>query len=294
MRILIVANHYAVCSARYAADAFTRLGHSVKHIGPDMGTRIWGLELPARYAWSPDVGLVTTDATGRTDCDLIIVMDSDPAILDYAQHWDYAPRIVFGVDNHCRDYRRPWFAHYFLAHRAVSVMPWGDDMTHLPCAMDPTLFTPSPIPWAERAYDVACLGVMYPARRALVKAMQDAGLKVLWGCGLVYESYAAALQNSRVALCQSAAGDLAQRVFESAACGCAVLSDPLADLNAWQEERPLHPILLYRTVEEAVAGARHLQERPDKAIEAAAWAAPHTWDARAQVIVDWHERTHGG
>lgn len=309
MRILIVAQHYAVCSARYAADAFTRLGHDVRHVGPAMGNQIWGLSLPERYVWEPDGSFemgfranfvaLYGEAIGQSGWhpDVVIYMDSDPAILDNEvlaiNDWyiTEVPRIVWGVDNHVRSYRRDHIQHYFLAHRAVSLesfaqphnlLPEHRDMTHLACAYDPTLFTPSTIPWAEREYDVCCLGVMYPQRVELVNAMQAAGLKVLWGCGLVYESYAAAMQNSRVSLCVSARGDLAQRIFESAACGCAVLSDPIADLDALSN---IHPINIYHDINGAVAQAKRLQSLPEAGELASEWAAPHMWDARAAQLL---------
>lgn len=320
MNILIVCNHYAVCSGRYAADAFTRLGHDVRHIGPDMGREIWGLTLPAEYAWKPNNDWDGNVRPG-TDYDLTIVMDSDPALLDAFERRALGMLpIVWGVDNHVRDYRRPHFAHYFLAHRNVSVMAWektivdvtmpSNDMTHLPCAYDPVHFTPSPIPFAEREYDVCCLGVMYPNRVALVDALRKAGLKVLAGCGLVYEAYAQAHHNSRIALCASVAGDVANRVFESAAMGCAVLMDKCRDSQliglidgancfeytsmdeavsiskwlsrAWDEERPVRYDMEVDGVSRALA-TTYISK---------AWAKPHTWDARAQVIVNWYRHTY--
>ena len=186
MNILILSNHYAVCSARYATSAFERLGHTVKHVGPAMGRDIWGLTLPAEYKWEPK----PRDFGEKPN--LVIMMDSDPRLLDdfkvKLDHQgakliltgdgipkDYSA-IVWGVDNHARDYRRDWFDHYFLAHRHVSVMDWelNTDMTHLPCCYDPTLHTPSLIPFEERKYDVGMIGVMYPQRWTLVKALREA------------------------------------------------------------------------------------------------------------------------
>lgn len=290
MNILIVANHYAVCSARYAADAFTRLGHTVRHVGPPKGRDIWGLTLPTEYVWEPDGTLSDYGYLASLSPDLVIVMDSDPDILDWAGNASYfvAPTVVWGVDSHVRRYERPDFKAYFLAHKSVSIQPYDDKTFWLPCAYDPTIFTSSTIPWNERKYDVCMIGVMYPQRWALVQAMHAAGLKVLAGTGLVYEQCAAAYQNSRVSLCASAAGDLAQRVFETAACGCAVLSDPLADLNLMGS----HPINFYADIADAVGMAETLQDFPETAPLSIKWAAPHTWDARAQVIIDWYQQKY--
>src|SRR3990167_11339855 len=187
MNLLIVANHFCVCSARYATAAFERLGHTVKHVGPAMGRNIWELTLPEAYVWEPNKDFVVIghstqssdyaismqhDGIATYAPDLIIVMDSDPEILNAQKSApDTVPMIVWGVDNHVRDYRRPYFEHYFLAHRNGSVMAWQPndprigpdnpdwqprwmDMTHLPCCFDPTLHTPSPIPFEQREYDV--------------------------------------------------------------------------------------------------------------------------------------------
>ncbi len=293
MRLLIICNHFAVCSGRYAADAFTRLGHEVKHVGKPMGRAIWGGEVLARHVWEPDALRYDDyywmfDDGSEFEPDLTLVMDSDPSVLDSIKPSQHEVIAVYGVDNHVRDYRRDWFDRYFVGHKAVSLMPWQDDMTHLPCAADSHYFAPSTIPWEQRAYDVACLGVMYPQRQLLVEAMQKAGLKVLWGQGLVYEAYAAAYQNARVSLCVSANGDLAQRIFETSRMGNAVLSDPLPDLDAFDG----HPVTFYRSVDEAVALARGLQMRGNLGEASARWAADETWESRAQVIVRWWEERY--
>lgn len=304
MNVLIVANHFAVCSARYAADAFTRLGHNVRHIGKPMGRDIWGMQVPQEYVWEPD------NLPGEIEAgfvpDVWIVMDSDPVLLDSIApnppHKMEIPFIVWGVDNHVRDYRRPHFDHYFFAHRSVSVMEWkfdifdeeGDyrgraeysNMTWLPCAYDPVAFPPSPIPWSEREYDVCMIGVMYPKRWELVAAMRAAGLKVLAGSGLVYEAYRSAYHNSRVALVSSFNGDLPIRLFEGAGMGCAVLCDEIGDVNLLGGQTPLWA---YADTGHAVFEARRLQERPEVGAQSVEWARPHTWDARAQVIIDWIE-----
>lgn len=313
MNIMIVANHFAVCSARYAAEAFTRLGHTVRHVGRPMGRDIWGTQVPQEYVWGPD------NVGADFDADIWIVMDSDPAILDH-----YVtplpnfkkPIIVWGVDNHVRDYRRPYFDHYFLAHKRVSVMDWNEvhyadkiswktgspeivdsitahnpDMTWLPCAYDPVRFPPSPIPWEQREYDVCMIGVMYPKRWELVNAMRAAGLKVLAGSGLVFDAYRDAYHNSRAALVSSFNGDLPIRLFEGAGMGCAVLCDEIGDLRDPQfQDVDTEIAQVYHTTDEAIAIARKNQaaDYGQAMAEDSLWMAhAHTWDARAQVIIDW-------
>lgn len=325
LNILIVANHYAVCSARYAADAFARLGHTVHSQHPDavnsdgLGRSIWGLQLPEHYTWQPTQPM--NQYICRGDWDLVVFMDSDPKALDYALMFndpDYAHihttrrTVVWGVDNHVRDYRRDWFEHYFLAHHSPSLMPYttgrwynnkspknvGEsvlgmemylNMTYLPCAYDPQWHTPSPIPWQERQYDVAVLGMMYPQRIAAVKELQAAGLKVAWGCGAVYETYRDLHHQSRIALNLSFNGDVGQRVFETAAMGCLVMSDPCPDYELLKPNG-------FWLLEEGKSITEQVQTvlaQPDVANDmvarSLAWVNAHTWDNRAKRIVGWYE-----
>ncbi len=315
MNILIVANHFACCSARYAADAFTRLGHTVRHVGPAMGRNIWGMQVPEEYVWTPDGSLDDTQFMFSLYPDMIIVMDSDPAILDNIHlkfqweerlsHIRQRAFVVWGVDNHVRDYRRPYFDHYFLAHKSVSMMSppyyeeyaasgFRDKLTWLPCAYDPVAFPPSPIAWADRKYDVCMIGVMYPKRWELVNAMRAAGLKVFAGTGLIYEAYREAYHNSRVALVSSFNGDLPIRFFEGAGLGCAVLCDQIQDLVLLQNGGSMFdvPCVPYSDLDGAVKAAVELQDLHNMSYQgfpnaAVKWAANHTWDKRAQVIIDW-------
>jgi hypothetical protein len=281
VNILILANHYPVASGRYVADALRRLGHTVYTDGPARGNAIWGLHLPDGFEWTPE-----PPARGTyQDLDLIIIMDSDPAILDHevAQKGpQYVRTVVWGVDNHVRDYRRPHFNHYYLGHLHPSIMPWLPDMTHISCGYDPALFTPSPIPFAEREYDVAILGVMYDDRRKAAAELKAEGFKVIAGCGLVGESYRDAHHHARIALCLPARNDVAQRIFECAAMGNMVMTPWLPD---FQKLRPRGLYLLRAgtplgdQVEDAMAHADHIPEAQE-------WAANYTWDKLAAQVLE--------
>lgn len=280
VNLLILANHYPVASGRYVAEAARRLGHTVYTDGPAQGGVMWGLHFPTRFHWTPE------PAPADAPLDLVIVMDSDPALLNASREYaGRAPVVVFGVDNHVRSYRREWISRYYLGHSAPSLMPWERDMTWLPCAYDPTVFTPSAIPWAERKWDVAMLGVMYPARRAAVEELRAAGLKVIAGTGLIGKACADVYQNSRVSLCLSAAGDVGQRVFETAAAGCVVFSDNCAD---FQHLRPLGVAVwdgnnLVDSMQSILADAETAQTM---AAMSTAWATPETWDARLTRLLE--------
>lgn len=304
-KILLGANHYAVASGRYMADAFRRIGADVRTFGPPMGARIWGIDVKAEHVWEPDA---SPGIPSRFDCnikealaafpgwtpDLILIMDSAFDLIGHKEDFP-CPKVLFGVDNHVRNYYRHgdnWFDHKFLAHHDGPALPVCDcpDMTWLPCGYDPIWFTPSPIPMAERKYDIALIGYPYPTRQALVAGMQNAGLATFATLGALYEDYRDIYHNTRISLCSSAAGDLAQRVFETAAMGCALLTDRLADLPRLGAREYEH-YAPYDTVTEAVMEAKRLLEDPPElermAKEGQAWATPHTWDARAKTILDW-------
>lgn len=307
MRILIAANHYPVASGRYMADAFRRLGHEVETIGAEQGNHIWGITVDSKHIWNPSVSVDPTPP------DLVIVMDSDPTIWEMVKRHSFkCPVVVYGVDNHVRSYESDLFVHQFLAHYhgpAYPVDPARADHSWLPCASDP-MFTPSPIAWEDRAYDVACVGVMYPRRQEVIDALKDAGLKVFAATGLLYEEYRAAYWNARISLCVSAAGDVAQRVFETGRMGCAILTDPLLDFADEETNKALgiYGRMTYTSPAEAAVLARDLlgsqqafnigvpmqqsQEPMGKgaALQLQAACMPHTWDARAKVIVDWFEK----
>ena len=78
---------------------------------------------------------------------------------------------------------------------------------------------------------LAALDVRYMGSPKAVNALRASGLKVLAGMGLIGEDCAQAYQLAKVSLCLSARSDVAQRVFETAACGCAVFSDHCPDFE---------------------------------------------------------------
>lgn len=281
MNILLIANHYAVASGRYCYDALKRLGHDVHTVGAEMGTHIWGIEVDAQYVWQPD------PPPDDWSADLVLVMDS---AVEVGAKSGGAPVVVYGVDNHVSDYGLVSGAsHYFLAHGHGARI--GDaNVTWLPCGYDPVWFTPGQ-PYAERPREAALLGVIYPQRAELLYALLQGvpGVQVVYGTGL-YDQYRECYQGARLSLVRSAHHDVAQRVWETAAMGCLVVMDDCPDCA------PLGLVdgvncLIYRTTGEAVEKVRwaqaHLDEAAAVAAAGQAWAAPGTWDARCQVIIEW-------
>lgn len=275
--------------------AFMRSGHDVKTVGPTTGNEIWGMHVDDKYAWKADawLGPYNIPADGLWDMnvlgvgsfgewqpDLIINADSAFALSGNAP----CDVVLWGVDNHVRDYKLREWSMMFLAHS------WGQRMTEpnafwLPCAYDPELHFDKGV---DRDIDVAIVGVPYPERVEITQKMSAAGLKVAACMGLLFEEYNDLYNRAKIALVKSIAGDLPQRTFENMAQGCCVLTDYTPDLMKLKFE-PFNDVWIYNGVEDAVDAAQWLISSGDWrkiAQSGAAQVKPHTWDARAQQLIN--------
>ena len=285
-KILIACIHYPVASGRFIARAFARLGHEVKTIGPYTGKSIWGIEVEEKYAWQPDwiIGedgfIVGPESHSGWKPNLIITADSA---------WTFnnapPPHVLWGVDNHVRDYNFGFeFDHYFLAHS------WGTNMnrlnaTWLPPGYDLEAHTDLDL---ERSVDVGFIGYPYQNRMDIIDSMRAAGINLQARIGLLWDEYNLAMNACRIALVQSIHGDLTTRFFENMAQGCCVLADKTVDaeklgfkagVDYWPFSGPA----------DAVLQAKYLLDSGlwrQVAANGQALVAPHSWDARCQVVLD--------
>lgn len=286
--VVIAAVHYPVASGRYMRDAFIRQGATVYTVG-GMVTYLYGQFTDETTWWRPN------PPPSGLEPDLMLLMDSDLETQKSALKLPARRRAVYGVDNHVRRYVGG-FDHYFLAHYHGTAQPIeeSESASWLPCGYDPTVFRPSPIPWDEREYDFCLVGVMYPERQRRVNLLRNAGYKVFAATGLLYSDYEAAYHNSRISLCVSAAGDVAMRVFETAACGCLILTDPLHDLmDEYTNQRlGLSGFAIYHDDRELLIQAEALLGE-EKHVAQGGVASMlfhiqrHTWDERARTILKW-------
>ncbi|MGA3066463.1 MAG: glycosyltransferase [Tepidisphaeraceae bacterium] len=286
-RVLVVCNHFPVDLGRYMRDAFHRVGADVRSVGPDLGSVIWGLKLDASRAWKPDGPI---DAFWPDWTPDLVVHSMQPPVR-FHPHYRDVPHVVYTVDNHHMDFRGEGIAHYFLGHLHSRVMPVsGPTDTWLPCAYDPAAFTPGPVPFSQREFDLAMVGELYPHRVEILKAMKAAGFKVMAGMGAVYDQYRNIYHQARISLCPSACGDVGQRIFETAAMNCLILADSCEDFSSLRADG----IVIYENIADAVEKARRYLADPQGAQQmiarSSAWAKPHTWDARANVILKWIEQ----
>jgi len=282
MNILITAIHYPIASGRYAAAALRRLGHDVRTAGPCTGRRIWDMDVDEVHVW------LTEFPEEDWNPELVIHMDGN---LPMERTCD-APHIVYGVDNHVRKYDQMEWDHLFLAH-GHGFRIGEDNVTWLPCAYDPVWFTPGPA-WSQRTMDAALIGVQYGPRAELLYALRERipAIRMDYRTGPLFAEYAHAYQNAKISLVRSVLGDVAMRVWETAAMGCLVVMDQCPDgddLGLVDGKN----CLIYRTLDEALDKVQWALSDPKQA-EAIArkgqeWALPGTWDARMQVIVEWAE-----
>lgn len=297
-RILVAAIHYPIASGRYIARALRRMGYDVKTVGPYTGRDVWGMTLPEGSEWKPDIGMDYVEGdeklaslTAHADSfsewlpDLLITAD---AHFTYTGEILSIPHVVYGVDNHVRDYRHGDFDHLFLAH-SNGYRIGEENITWLPCAYDPEWHTVT-TPWNQRKYHAAMVGVMYQDRFLIVQGLSQ-HLRVIAGAGAIMEAYRDLYNQSLISICKSIKGDMAQRVFETAAMGCLILSDRVPDMEKLGMVDGVHYVG-YDTPADAVSKALEIvndwePERVKAMIDASLeWVKPHTWDARCQVILD--------
>lgn len=295
MNILLAFIHYPVSSGTFLKRAFARLGHDTRSLGPCTGREVWGLEVPEQYVQVPD--FLTNWQTGRPfpdmgavdalgwQPDLIVTSDSQFTITGKGR----APHVLFGMDNHVRNYRQleaegaAWDSLY-VAHS------WGarigePGVYHCPPGYDPDAHTDL---GTERKLDVCLIGYPYAERMALSEAFIKAGMSGLFAIGVLWDRYNAAYNQAKIAIVKSINGDVPQRFLENMAQGCCVLADKLDDAPklgfvAGADYWP------YKDTADAVQQARFILDTeiwPALAASGKKKVQPHTWDARAEQVMN--------
>lgn len=282
MRLLIVSLHHAIASSRCMTEAFVRLGNDVKHIGQP--THYFGVAEHPDRRWIPDDESDQAVFPNWTP-DLVLYLD---CALAYYHHAAYAnvPHIWYFQDGHM-DNDMPGMAHYFHASTdSPTALRKPDCFTWLPCAYDPTCHISLNVPFFKRTFDIVHAGSQNGNRKEILKAFEWAGFscniqEILYG-----SNYANAYAQGRVTICEPYMNTgIPSRVFENAVMGnivCVPRSKDLTRLDAKglvYVEEPAD-ILSWIAAVETALNSEYLI--PD----AQGWAAPHTWDARAQIIID--------
>lgn len=291
MRILTYYPHYPMTYGRFITRAFERLGHEVIHTGEPHGTHNGWNDTPAPEKYVD----VPQGAVPGWRPDLVVVMD------EYMRPkptrcpgMGRVPHVFYATSNNAIDPSTPDMDHLFLGLYRGPALPYRDDgtMTWIGCGYDPTLHTPSPIPWREREYDVCFIGAAWNKRVKALGDLREAGLKVFQDMGLMFDEYVAAYHNARFGLV--CAGDWPgpnMRFYETPAMGVI----PLVHQSTHEDRFGADDAVLWYT--DIVPAVKWWLANPSEAemllTRAQAWVKPHTWDARAQDILDWYGWKYG-
>lgn len=303
MKILISAIHYPVAAGRFLAEGFRRLGHEVVTIGPSMGGSLpWAPEEDfSAYAWEGDIQTPLARVLEINEQsqwyyrehdllpDLVVQCDAN----FFLKGKFACPNVCWAVDNHVGAYEAVPFDLFFGAHS------WGyhsdeENFVWLPCAYDPQAHYP--IEGAPKQFDAAMVGVIYPHRAQMLNALAPYG-SILVGQGILGEKYNQAYNSARIAIVQSACGDVPMRLFENAAQGCLIFCDRQRDLGKLGLLEGMHFICFDREtlpredyLQQAQILFHYYVEQKELAAEIANAGrealARHTYEARAQTIID--------
>ncbi len=271
MNILVIATHWRNSPARMVARGFSQLGHTVRSHGYYMDGY-----------WKPN-----NDAICPGWADLIVETDQ----YSYFENTK-TPHVLYAEDPLC--YNGEYYAYRDYIHLdhefyADSRDCEGRKNAHfLPCAYD-LEYCKSALPYKDRVIPIAMYGQLDGGRQEVIDAIKTSGIHVATGYvdfGLFIDS----MQNVKISLCHGRAnGNVDQRIFESMAMGCAVLSDRKPDLEALGAEPGWH-YAWYDNAFMASGLVKLMLECPDDVIaqieRARDWVKPHTWKARCQTILD--------
>ncbi len=292
LKILMAFEHYPCSIGRFWQRGFEALGHTVHTTGHSTGGRIgWGDQYDlSRWTHTPtyplasfsnvyEVGLITHRLSA--DYDLFVNVD--------AAHWwrgpTACPKVIVGTDGHCLDYsRQRQDCDLFVGMHRFYNHP-GDYW--IPYAHDPE--------WHRRldlldTHDVTFWGVEYAERKADLDELERAGLRVVRGTGRVFAECAEDYSTGPLAYCRPSLQDLPARFFEGLAHGAIPLTTWAPDLALFSEFADGWHYQTYDgTPRGLVEQARRtladpgLPRRRQAALEA---VQPHTWQARAQELLD--------
>lgn len=249
-----------------------------------------GMNLPAKYVYPvnlalpPDV-LFPSWAMVRSQLDF-----TPDVVIQVDAGWHFKDRpqvekiITVATDPHVLNYDVPrsYSDYFFNMQKFYSqpndiYLPYAADIYH----HDYTVTIP-------RENDACLIGLHYPQRDALVSGLKQAGYKVQYDIGLIYDEYRWANNNAVVGLNWSSLQDLPARVFEVMAMKMVCLTNRVPDLPEHFEEYKQY--IGFDTVSEAVEKMNWIRNSSDDAAKIAENAYElvrerHTYDIRVEQIL---------
>ena len=224
--------------------------------------------LESKLPFEPDIWINVSSTLvthGRPAKGLYAVIAADPHVLDYDAERAKAD-LFFNM-------QKPY-------------MKAGD--IWLPYGYDPVWHAQTTIPWGDREYDAALLGLQYPNRNKLVAALRAKGYEVAYELGPCYEDARDIYHSTRVGLNWSSLQDTTARVFEIMAFGIAPVLNRTPDLMEMFSEGK--DFWGFNTLDEAVKQVDYCLDHPLSAeaiaLQARQSVEPHSWDARVQTVLE--------
>ena len=296
IKVVVSGIHYPVTMMGYFIRALERRDDvELLTVGPYTGDWIpWehGMTVPLKYVKSPniplpqqyiqDVGLPANFLEARLPwkADLWLQIDAGW----WVQKPDAGVVAHIATDPHVLDYTAQRGQCDFFFNMQKVYMSEGD--IYLPYAYDPTVHKPLDI---EKEYDGCLIGLQYPLRNNLVRALREAGYTIKYEMGIVGDEYNEVYNKSRVALNWSSLHDMNARTFEAMGMGVPLLTNCVPDLSEFFMEGIHYRGFL--ELDGAVMGFRDFIDAPhygqqiaDEAYDVV--SKEHTWDHRIQTILD--------
>jgi len=117
---------------------------------------------------------------------------------------------------------------YFYSMQTSYMHLFDSRTRYIPYGYDPEVHF---IESHNKIYDVCCIGFQFQARQEFGKKLEEAGLKVRFENGPVFDEYRQIVNQSWICFNLSAKDDLNMRVFETLACGTFLVSNITTDMG---------------------------------------------------------------
>jgi len=240
-KVLFHSLFYPMAIAQYFRRALElREDIDLKTVGITTGNWIpWkgGLNVPQKYAYTPDIPLPYHFASPIADFDYVKTFFNGwkPDLVltvDASSRWLNKPDMGFvatiATDGHALNYDSPRRNSDLFAnmHEAYSIA--GDYI--LPYAYDHTCHYREDVPYLKK-YDVAMVGVEYQHRIELAQRLQAEGITVNFSNGDIFDEYRHAHQEAKIGLNWSSQNDLNARAFEVPMMGNILVTNRVSDME---------------------------------------------------------------
>lgn len=220
-----------------------------------------GMELPEKYARSPDIPLAKMMWNTRSMNPNFLFSNPDLQDIDLWIQCDAgfffnerppAKHVVhIATDPHVLDYKQQrGLSDKFFNMQDFYKSPGDIYLPYAGCKSFHYIPEAERIAWEERSFDVAIVGLNYPNRQRLADRLRVNGLSVKHLLGLGMDEYREAHRDARVCVSWSSLNDLIARVFEAGLFGMPLVTNRVPDLD--KHFVPDKDMLVFDTMEGAI------------------------------------------